>query len=432
MSSSWRIRTLKAAGVRLIDCVHKTPAAQADGYPYVAIPDMKAGRIDFSKARKISDEDFIAWTRKARPQRDDVILSRRTNPGVIAVDDTETDFALGQNLVILRADGTEVHPPFLRWLCRGPEWWSEIDKYLNVGAVFSSLRCGDVPRFELTIPPMAEQIGIAETLGALDDKIEVNRRMAATLEEMARALYRSWFVDFDPVTARAEGRAPAHMDPATAALFPARFTDDGLPEGWTMGTLADLIEFNPKEKLHKGSISPYLDMKALPTRGLATEAPIDREFKSGTKFRDGDTLLARITPCLENGKTGLVDGLGDGVVGWGSTEFIVMRPRHGVSAFIPYCVARTRDFRNEAIGTMTGSSGRQRADAARVAMIAHARPTPAVLAAFSALVGPMLEKALVIGRENRTLAALRDTLLPKLMSGELRVREAETRIAEAV
>lgn len=153
-----------------------------------------------------------------------------------------TPFALGQNLVLLRADGTRLHPPFLRWLCLSPDWWEQIEKFINVGAVFSSLRCADVPKFELPVPPMQAQKEISALLDALDDKIEVNRRMAGTLEEMARALYRSWFVDFDPVHAKAEGRAPAHMDAATAALFPDRFGDNGLPEGWRKCSYGDMLE----------------------------------------------------------------------------------------------------------------------------------------------------------------------------------------------
>jgi type I restriction enzyme S subunit len=277
---------------------------------------------------------------------------------------------------------------------------------------------------DVAIPPLPEQREIAAILGALDDKIELNRKMAATLEAMARALYRSWFVDFDPVTARAEGRAPAHMPPATAALFPDRFGEDGLPEGWSLGILGDLIAFNPRETLKKGTPAPYLDMKALPTSGLMPEAPILREFASGTKFRSGDTLLARITPCLENGKTALVDDLGDGIVGWGSTEFIVMRAKPGIPHALPYCVARDATFRGEAIATMTGSSGRQRANEKRIAALKHAVPPQSVIEAFAQMSTPWIEMAQKLGRQSRTLATLRDTLLPRLMSGELRVPAA--------
>lgn len=197
-----------------------------------------------------------------------------------------------------------------------------------------------------------------------------------------------------------------------------------------MGALGDLIQFNPREALKKGTAAPYLDMKALPTSGLMPEPPILREFTSGTRFRSGDTLLARITPCLENGKTAMVDDLGANVVGWGSTEFIVMRAKEGVARSLPYCIARDSAFREEAIASMTGSSGRQRADEKRIADLPHAIPTQQVLEAFGVWTSPWIDKAQQLGRESQTLAALRDSLLPRLMSGELRVGEAREQIEE--
>lgn len=148
--AEWPTLSLREAGVTLIDCVHKTPAAAPEGYPYIAIPQMKNGTIDIDDARRISAADFREWTKKARPQLHDVVLSRRTNPGVTATFGDRCDFALGQNLVLLRADGCRVRPDFLRWLVRSPGWWQQIEKFLNVGAVFDSLRCADVPRFDGT------------------------------------------------------------------------------------------------------------------------------------------------------------------------------------------------------------------------------------------------------------------------------------------
>ena len=208
MAAEWPILSLKAAGISLIDCDHRTPSTVESGYPYVTIPQLHDGRIDISGARRISFEDFVQWTRKAKPRKDDVVLSRRTNPGVTAFVPDGMDFAVGQNLVLLRSDGRTVYPPILRWLVQGPAWWEQVGKFINVGAVFDSLRCADVPHFELPIPPISEQRAIAHILGTLDDKIELNRRMNETLEAMARALFKSWFVDFDPVRAKAEGRDP--------------------------------------------------------------------------------------------------------------------------------------------------------------------------------------------------------------------------------
>lgn len=139
--SEWHTISLREANVSLIDCEHRTPAKAASGVPYIAIPQIKNGRIDITDARRISQEHFMEWTRKAAPQPYDVVLSRRCNPGETAFVPPGLDFALGQNLVLLRADGTKIYPPFLRWLVRGTDWWEQIGKFINVGAVFDSLKC---------------------------------------------------------------------------------------------------------------------------------------------------------------------------------------------------------------------------------------------------------------------------------------------------
>jgi type I restriction enzyme S subunit len=121
MANEWSKMTLREANVTLIDCDHRTPPAAETGYPYVAIPQFHDGRLDLRDVRRISREHFLEWTQKAKPSTNDVILSRRCNPGETAVPPPDLDFALGQNLVLLRADGTKIYPPFLRWLVRGPE-----------------------------------------------------------------------------------------------------------------------------------------------------------------------------------------------------------------------------------------------------------------------------------------------------------------------
>jgi type I restriction enzyme S subunit len=220
------------------------------------------------------------------------------------------------------------------------------------------------------------------------------------------------------------------MEPATAALFPDRFGEDGLPEGWRAGVVADLVAFNPRETLRKDAPAPYLDMKALPTIGARAEHPITRPFTSGTKFRRGDVLLARITPCLENGKAALVDTVPRGEVAWGSTEFIVMRGKAGATSGLVYCLVRHTDFRDCAVQSMVGSSGRQRVQQERLERFPLAVPPRGVLDAFGRATDPMFATMTARGDEAETLANLRDTLLPKLMSGELRVREADALVAE--
>ena len=422
-AKEWPVMSLREAGISLIDCEHRTPPASEDGYPYVGIPQIRAGRIDLGGARRITQEHFRQWTRKANPQPFDVVLSRRCNPGDTGfVSTRSSEFALGQNLVLLRADGKRVLKPFLRWLVRSPEWWTQVDKYLNVGAVFDSLKCVDVPELLLPIPPLPAQRTIAHVLGTLDDKIELNRRMNATLEAMARALFRSWFVDFDPVRAKMEGRDTG-LPKEIANLFPDRLVDSELgeiPEGWPPVPLPELMEVNPSRSLRRGEIAPYLDMANMPTRGHAPDSVVRRPFTSGMRFANGDTLVARITPCLENGKTAYVDFLRDDEVAWGSTEYIVMKPRHPFPGEFAYLLARTARFREFAIQNMSGTSGRQRVPASAFAGFLTPSPPELLGVEFGQAVRLLLGRAKAAVDECRVLANCRDALLPKLVSGELR------------
>ena len=280
----------------------------------------------------------------------------------------------------------------------------------------------------LLLPRESEQRAIAHILGTLDDKIELNRRMNETLEEMARALFKSWFVDFDPVRAKMEGRDPG-LPKHLADLFPNQLVDSELgliPEGWEVKALEKFIELNPRESIKKGTIAPYLNMAALPTSGPNPDDTILREFTSGTRFRNGDTLFARITPCLENGKTAFVQALPKDTVGWGSTEFIVMRAIPPVTSVYPYLLARDPVFRAHAIQSMTGTSGRQRARTEALAPYQVTFPTTEIWTTFTLIIEPLFSKIKATSEESRTLAALRDALLPRLVSGTLLIGNVET------
>jgi type I restriction enzyme, S subunit len=433
--SEWHTISLREANVSLIDCEHRTPPEAASGHPYVAIPQIKHGRIDVTDARLISQEHFTEWTRKAAPQPYDVALSRRCNPGETAFVPPGLEFALGQNLVLLRADGTRVYPPFLRWLVRGTDWWEQIGKFINVGAVFNSLKCADIPNFRLRIPPLAEQRIIAHTLGALDGKIELNQRMNDTLEATASTIFKSWFVKFDPVRAKAEGRKPCGMDVDTADQFPDSFQDSllgNIPTGWKAIPASEALDINPSRPMATGTEAPYLDMQNVPTRGHRPKGWITRRFVSGSRFSNGDTLVARITPCLENGKTTFVDFLKDAAIGWGSTEFIVLRPKNPLPPEYGYCLARDEDFRAHAIQSMTGSSGRQRVPTGSLSQFLVALPPEPIAKCFKDAVHPLFAKMKANSEESSTLGAIRDVLLPKLISGELRVKAAETLLGAKV
>jgi type I restriction enzyme S subunit len=219
--------------------------------------------------------------------------------------------------------------------------------------------------------------------------------------------------------------------PATDALFPDSFQDSPLgliPKGWTAKPLPEAVEVNPCRILKPGTIAPYLDMKNLPTQGHSADEVVEREFTSGTKFQNGDTLLARITPCLENGKTGYVDFLEEGQIGWGSTEFIVFAPKPPLPPQYGYLLARSDALRTHAIQNMTGTSGRQRVPSDCFEKFLLAVPPPAIAQRFDELTSPLMAKIKANSQESRTLATLRDTLLPKLLSGELSVAAIAARM----
>lgn len=283
-------------------------------------------------------------------------------------------------------------------------------------------------RAKVIVPPLVEQKAIAEILGALDAKIGLNRRMNETLESLARALFKSWFVDFDPVRAKMDGRQPPGLSPEIAALFPDSFEHQKgelIPTGWTRSAVSEVMHVNPSRRLAKRQSAPYLDMKNMPTQGHHPDGWIQREFNSGTRFINGDTLLARITPCLENGKTAFVDFLGDGEIGWGSTEYIVLRPCPPLPAEFGYYLARSDELRLHAIKNMTGSSGRQRVPPNCLDQYFIAVPSRRIAETFGGIARPMMTRIKSNCDEARTLGALRDALLPRLLSGDLRVPDTE-------
>jgi type I restriction enzyme, S subunit len=419
MASECRLTTLRDANVTLIDCDHRTPPPAEVGFPYVAIPQMRGGRIELASARRITREHYLEWTRKAKPQSNDVVLSRRCNPGETAVAPPGAEFALGQNLVILRADGKRVFPPFLRWLVRSPAWWQQVRKFINVGAVFDSLKCADIPEFELPIPSITEQRAIAHILGTLDDKIELNRRMSETLEAMARALFKSWFVDFDPVRAKAEGREtglPKHV----SDLFPSHLGDSEIgeiPEGWAIGTLGDVAE-HPRRGTSPENISPstpYIALEHMPQRSIAlAEWGVARGLESNKfEFRRGEILFGKLRPYFHKVGVAPVDGVC-------STDIVAIAPHTPLWFGLVLAHVSSDAFIAHANSGSTGTR-MPRTSWTEMARYPITIPPTDVAAAFTSQIRSIVNRIASTIFESRTLAALRDVLLPDLTSGALSV-----------
>jgi len=436
MVGEWPRVSLREAGVELIDCDHRTPPAATEGYPYVAIPQMREGRLQLSEARRISTAHFREWTRKANPQPYDVVLSRRCNPGESAFVPPGVQFALGQNLVLLRSNAAKVHLPFLRWLVRGNEWWEQIGKFLNVGAVFDSLRCADVPNFEVPLPPLQDQRAIAHILGTLDDKIELNRRMNETLEAMARALFKSWFVDFDPVRAKVKGRDPGLPKPI-ADLFPDSFVDSELgeiPKGWSVRPIGDLSDVvggtTPSTTVPaywEHGVHSWATPKDL--SGLATPVLLqtDKRITDAGLAQIGSGLLPKGTVLLSSRAPIGYLAIAEIPVAI-NQGFIAMKPKEGVSNIFLLLWARVSH--DEIVSRANGSTFLE-ISKTNFRPILVVIPDDDVMRAFERLAKPFYERIVENERESQTLATSRDTLLPKLISGDLRVSNLERFFKEA-
>lgn len=256
------------------------------------------------------------------------------------------------------------------------------------------------------VPKLLVQRTIAQVAEAFDDLIVNIGRRVDVLEEMARAIYREWFVKF---------RYPGHKD------IPLVDSSLGLiPRGWEVAPASSAISVNPRVKMDKALGHPFISMGDLDERTMSCRPSQVRSGGSGAKFVQGDTLFARITPCLENGKTGLVQSLADDEVGIGSTEFIVLRGRDVGSAFT-YCLARDSDFRKHAIASMSGASGRQRVRNECFDSYLLAVPPRGIADTFEASVEPLFSQVAVLTDETECLRQLRDILLPKLVSGQIDV-----------
>lgn len=275
--------------------------------------------------------------------------------------------------------------------------------HVLAGATGSTVRHTSPSRicdYEFTTPKLREQQTIARVLGVLDDKIASNEQIGFAYEELMRTRFQELRID-------AEGESADEI------------------------SAAELIEFNPRMPTIRSGDAVYLDMSAVPTNSARVHEWSRREPKSGTRFMNNDTVMARITPCLENGKVAFIDFMADGEVGVGSTEFIVMRAKPDVPVQLPYFLARSPRFQNHAIRNMVGSSGRQRVGAARLADFPIRRLGRDSLREFGAAASRAFLHMKSLDAESKALAELRDTLLPRLMSGEIRVREAERVVEDA-
>lgn len=383
--SEWHTAKLEEVIEKFIDYRGKTPAKTNSGVPLITAKIVKDGKI-LQPTEFIAQDDYKNWMSRGYPEIDDVILTTEAPLGQVALL-KDQNVALAQRIIALRGRKERLFNPYLKYYLQDSIGQNELQSRASGTTVFG-IKASVLRQVPITLPPLPEQRAIAGVLSSLDDKIDLLHRQNKTLEAIAETLFRQWFVE------TASERVP----------------------------ITRYVEFNPSRKLAKGSLAPYLDMAGISTSTFCPSSWFDREFSSGTKFINGDTLLARITPCLENGKSAFVTFLGAGQVGWGSTEFIVMRSRDNLSLLFTYALARNEEFRDYAEGCMAGSSGRQRVDVDHLKQFEIGRLSDNAISEFNRSADSIPPKLHMNMLQIRTLEKLRDALLPKLMSGEVKVQ----------
>lgn len=325
------------------------------------------------------------------------------------------------------ADETKCDVYFIEYMFRHLKTHIQLEA---TGSVQDNINLATFDRLYFPLPPLPEQREIARILGALDDKIDLNRRMNATLEATARALFQSWFVDFDPVRANAEGRLPDGMDAATAALFPAAFEESALgltPTGWRFGTLGDLAKYNlwtlsTRDKLNTVE---YIEISEVHQGEVGEIKLYERggePSRARRRLQHGDTVISTVRPdrgsyflCFEPSPTLIA-----------STGFAVFTPLTPNWSFV-YC-AFTIPAVFERLGALADGAAYPAVAPETIAGLPFVLPSENVVNAFHSICGVIFEKVAKNHQSSRTLAQTRDTLLPKLISGEMRVGDVEAKM----
>lgn len=394
---------------------------------------IRDGRIDLSTCRYVERDTYERWTRRAKVKNGDILLTREAPIGEIGFVQGLGDVFLGQRIMQYRADRTKVLPRFLYYSFRSPDLQHQFGTHEGSGSVVSHIRVADCHDFEVNIPPLAEQAGIANLLGDIDDKIELNRRTNETLQAMAQAIFRDWFVDFGPVHRKMQGETDpvailggliedADKAAQLAALFPDTLGASGLPEGWSEEPIGDICD------TVGGATPPTKSAEYWENGKHFWATPKDLSNLSGLYVRTtersiSDEGLARISSGLSPKGSILMSSRAPiGYVAIASVPvavnqgFIVMRPTERMPTEYAYFWTKAN---MDLIESNANGSTFQEISKKNFRPLPVIMPDAQTMLAFVNLAKPMLGRIEQGEIENQTLAETRDYLLPKLMSGQI-------------
>ncbi|MFP4023007.1 MAG: restriction endonuclease subunit S [Thiohalospira sp.] len=303
----------------------------------------------------------------------------------VALSDRDEPFMVSPAYDVFEIKDTSIlHPEYLMmWFSRAEfdrNAWFYTDADVRGGLAWKAF-C----EMQLPVPSIEKQREIVKEYNTIVNRIKLNEQLNQKLEETAQAIYKQWFVDNNVEQ---------------------------------FNFLNDYIDFNPKHTIKKESVISYVEMSDVQENSMSIKNTIKREFTSGSKFKNKDVLLARITPCLENGKTAFVDCLEENEVAYGSTEFIVLRAKKDISPFWVYCLAKDEEFRSYAVSSMVGSSGRQRVHSDYLKEFKLKVIDKDTMCNFHTMVKPIFEQIKHRANEVKILFEMRDMLLSKMTKVE--------------
>jgi type I restriction enzyme S subunit len=402
-------------------------------HPYIRVSDFKDGFVEKSGLQFVPDEVFPKIARYTISSSD-IYISIVGTIGLIGRVGAELE---GANLTENAAKICEIEPwvdtDYLKYFLRSQRGQEQI-RALTVGSTQPKLALFRIGDIQIPIPPKGEQLWISQVLRNLDNKIRLIRQMNETLEGIAMAIFKSWFIDFDPVRAKSEGRQPAGMSKEIADLFPNNLSDCDVgqkPEGWCKCTLEDFAELNPES--WSKSTAPekiaYVDLSN--TKWGVIESTTnyfwqDAPSRAQRVLRLGDSIVGTVRPG--NGSYAIISEAGL----TGSTGFAVLRPKTQEFTEFVYLAATAPENIERLAHLADGGAY----PAVRPEVVAATSVTiPAnrvIIEEFSKITRTLLNKIAENGRESRTLAGLRDALLPKLLSGEIKIKETEKQLEQVL
>lgn len=435
MSSDIEMTALDELCEQVVDCPHSTPVWMDSGVIVLRSSNIRNGRLDLSNPSYTDEHHYQERSRRATVQEGDLVITREAPMGEVCLIPANLKCCLGQRMVMLRPAHEKCDGKYLLYALQSNRVQNEIRSHEGTGSTVSNLRIPVLKSLPIPTPGLANQKAIAHILGTLDDKIELNRKTNETLEAMAKALFKSWFLDFDPVRAKAEGRSTG-LPAEISNLFPDSFEDSELgeiPSGWQCCSFTQLVDVisggTPKTSIDEywnGSI-PWFSVVDAPSGSdcwvIQTEKTITSQGLDNCSLK---LLSAGTTIISARGTVGKVCLTGQDMAMNQSCYGLRSKTENGEYFCFYLTKSLVEILEARAHGSVFSTITRGTLDG-----VTTISPPFETIHSFNRITGALLVKIKNNLENSRILDNHRDALLPKLISGEIRIPDAERMLEEA-